>query len=99
MFVRPVVGEDPRLIRVLEGKLARLTQRVPTLRIEHIPVVMRDFVVGVPPVSLRLFRRVSRAVLMYMDVVEAAKAEEAEEARVQRDHGDQGGPSDQGGPA
>ena len=25
MFVRPVVGEEPGLIRVLEGKLARLT--------------------------------------------------------------------------
>ena len=26
MFVRPVVGGDPGLVRVLEGKLARLTQ-------------------------------------------------------------------------
>ena len=26
MFVRPIVGEDQGLIRVLEGKLARLTQ-------------------------------------------------------------------------
>ena len=77
MFVRLVVGEDPRLIRALEGKVARLTQRVPTLRIEHIPAVMQEFVVGVPPVWLRLLRRVSK---------------------VQRDHGDQGGPSDQGGP-
>ena len=99
MFVRPVVGEDPGLIRVLEGKLARLTQRVPTLWIEHIPTAMQEFVVGVPPVWLRLFRRVVRAVLVYIEVVEAAEAEEAEEARVQRDHGDQGGPSDQGGPA
>ena len=99
MFVRPVIGEDPRLLRVLEGKLARLTQRVPTLWIEHIPVVMQEFVAGVPPVWLCLLRRVARAVLVYIDAVEAAEAEETEEARVQRDHGDQGGPSDQGGPA
>ena len=97
MFVHPVIGEDPRLIRALEGKLARLTQRFPTLRIEHILIVMQEFVVGVPSVWLRLFRRVARAVLVYMEDVEATKAEEAEEARVQRDHGDQGGPGDQGG--
>ena len=40
MYVTLVVGEDQGLIRVLEGKLARLTQRVPTLHIEQIPVVM-----------------------------------------------------------
>ena len=40
MYVRPVLGEDQGMIRVLEGKLARLTQRVPTLHIEQIPVVM-----------------------------------------------------------
>ena len=40
MFVRPIIGEDPGLIKVLEGKLSRLTQRVPTLRIEHIPTAM-----------------------------------------------------------
>ena len=99
MFVRPVVSKDPGLIRVLEGKLSRITQRVPTLRIEHIPAVMQEFVVGVPPIWLRLLRRVARAVLVYMDAVEAVEAEEAQEARVQRDRGDQGGPSDQGGPA
>ena len=93
----PVLGEDQGMIRVLEGKLARLTQRVPTLWIEHIPAVMQEFVVGVPPVWLHLLRRVARAILVYIDVVEAAKDEEAEEARVQRDHGDQGGTSDQGG--
>ena len=50
MYVRPILGEDQGLIRVLEGKLARLTQRVPSLRIEHIPADMQEFVVGVPPV-------------------------------------------------
>ena len=99
MFVHPVIGEYPRLIRVLEEKLARLTQRVPTLRIEHILTAIQEFVVGVPSVWLRLFRRVVRAVLVYIEAVEDTEAEEAEEARVQRDHGDQGGPSDQGGPA
>ena len=40
MYMRPVVGEDHGLIRVLEGKLARLTQRVPTLLIEQIPTII-----------------------------------------------------------
>ena len=93
MFVHPVIGEDPGLIRVLEGKLARLTQRVPTLQIEHIPTAMQEFVVGVLSVWLRLFKRVVRAVFVYIEAVEAAEAEEAEESRVQRDHGDQGGPT------
>ena len=82
MFVRPVIGEDPGIIMVLEGKLARLTQRVPTLRIEHIPTAMQEFVVGVPQVWLHLFSRVARAVLVYIEAMEAVKAEEAEEARV-----------------
>ena len=56
MFMHSVVGGDPGLVQVLEGKLARLTQRVPTIRIEHIPTAMQDFVVGVPPIWLRLFR-------------------------------------------
>ena len=81
MYVRPVAREDNGLIRFLEGKLARLTQRVPTLRIEQIPVVMQELVVGIPPVWIRLMRRVARAVLVYIDVAEAAAAEEAEEAQ------------------
>ena len=97
MFMRPVVGGDPGLVRVLEGKLARLTQGVPMIRIEHIPTAMQEFVVGVPPVWLRLFRRVARAVLVYRDAVDAAEAEEAEESKGHRDHGDQGGPSGHGG--
>ena len=40
MYVRPMAGEYHSLIRVLEGKLARITQRVPNLHIEQIPVVM-----------------------------------------------------------
>ena len=82
MFFCLVVGEDPLLIRVLEGKLARLTQRVPTLWIDHISTVMQEFVVGVPPVWLCLLRRVARAVLVYINAVEASEAEEAKEARV-----------------
>ena len=80
MYVHPVAGEDHGLIRVLEGKLAKLTQRVPALRIEHIPIVMQELVVGILPVWIRLMRRVARAVLVYIDVVEAAAAEEAEES-------------------
>ena len=40
MYVRLVLGEDQGLIRVLEGKLSMLTQRVPTLQIEYIPAIM-----------------------------------------------------------
>ena len=64
MYVRPVVGEDHGLIRVLEGKLARLTQRVPTLCIEKIPAVMQELVVGIPPIWIHLMRRVARAMLV-----------------------------------
>ena len=60
MYVRLVVGEDHGLIRVLEGKLARLTQRVPTLRIVHIPAIMQELVFGVPPVWIRLLRWVAQ---------------------------------------
>src|SRR5713101_3560595 len=83
MFVHPVVGEEPGLIRVLEGKLARLTQRVPIIWIEHSPTAMQEFVVGVPPVWIRLFRRVVIEVLVYIEAMEASEAEEVEEARVQ----------------
>ena len=64
MFVYPVLGEDQGLIRILEGKLARLTQRVPTLRIEHIPAIMQEHVVGVALVWIHLLRQVARAVLV-----------------------------------
>ena len=60
---------------------------------------MQEFVVGVPPAWLRLFRRVARAVLVYREAVEATEAEEAEEARKCRHHGDQPGPSGHGGQA
>ena len=56
MFVHPVLGEDLGIIRVLEGNISSLTQRVPTLWIEHIPTVMQEFVVGVPLVWLHLLR-------------------------------------------
>ena len=88
MYVRPVLGEYQGLIRVLEGKLARLTQRVPTLRIEHIPTIMQELVVGVPAIWICLLRWVARAVLVYINAIEAAESEEAEEARVQGDRGD-----------
>ena len=91
MYVHPMVGVDHGLIRVLEGKLARLTQRVPTLRIEQIPTVIQELVVGIPPIWIRLMRRVDRAVLVY---IEPAAAEQDEEAREQDDQDDQ---DDQGG--
>ena len=72
----------------MEGKLARLTHTVHTLWIEHIPSIMQEFFVGVPLVWIHLLRHVARAVLVYIDVVEAAEAKEAEEARVQGERGD-----------
>ena len=39
-FVCPVAGGDLGLIRVLEAKLGRLTERVPTIWIEHLPATM-----------------------------------------------------------
>ena len=68
------------MIRVVEGKLSRLTQQVPTLCIEQIPTIIQELVVGIPPTWIRLMRRVARVVLVYIDFVEAALAEEAEEA-------------------
>ena len=94
MYVHPVAREDHGLIRVLEGKLSRLTQRVPTLCIENIPIIMQELVVGIPPVWILLLRRVARAVLVYIDAVEVATVEEAEEAQEQGDQGDQGGHDD-----
>ena len=76
--------------RVLEGNLAKITQIVPTLRIEHIPSTMQELMVGIPPVWIRLMRWVARAILVYIDVIEAAAAEEAEEAREQGDQDDRG---------
>ena len=99
IYVHLVLGEDQALIRVLEGKLTRLTQRVPTLQIEHIPTIMQEFMVGVPPIWIHLLRWVARVVLVYIDVVEVAEAEKDEEAKVHGDQGDQGGPANQGGPA
>ena len=81
MYVHPVVGEDHGLIRVLEGKLASLTQKVPTSCIEHIPAAMQELVVGIPLIWIHLMRQVARAALVYIDVVEAAIVEEAEEAQ------------------
>ena len=74
MYVKPVAGEDHGLIRVLEGKLAKLTQRMLTLRIEQIPAIMQELVVGIPPIWISLMRRVARAMLIYIEAVEAVAA-------------------------
>ena len=63
----------------MERKLARLTQDVPMLRMEQIPMIMQEHVVGVPPTWLRLLKRVTRVILCYREAVEAAAAEEAED--------------------
>ena len=81
MYVRLVVGEDHGLIRVLEGKLDRLTQILPTLCIEQIPAIMQELVVGIPHIYIHLMRRVAREVPVYIEAFEAVTAaEEAEEA-------------------
>ena len=76
------------MIRVLEGNLARITQRVPTLCIEQIPAIMQELVVGIPPTWMHLMRRVAKAVLFYIEAAEATATKEALEARKQDDQGD-----------
>ena len=50
MYVWPVPGGDQGLLRVLEGKLVRMTIRVTTIWIEQIHVVMQEFVEGITPI-------------------------------------------------
>ena len=69
--------------------MARLTQRGPTIRIEQIPVVMQEFVVRIPPIWICLMRRVSRAVLVYIEAEEATVAEEVNDDDDAGDAGDQ----------
>ena len=76
------------MIKVLEGKLARLTQRVPTLRIEQIPAIMQELVVGITPTWICLMRRVVREMLVYIYVAEATTAEQVEEDREKDDQDD-----------
>ena len=79
MYVRPIPGGDQGLMRVLNGKLGRMTQRVQTIRIDQIPAIMQEFVVGIPPISIHLMRRVSKAVLVYIEAEEAAAVEEVDD--------------------
>ena len=72
------IGSDNAMLHVVEGKLARLTHDVPTLRMERSPMAMHEHVVGVSLSWLRLLQKVSRAVLCYCEAVEAAVADEAE---------------------
>ena len=73
------VGGDDVMLCVVEGKLARITQDVSTLRMERIPMAMQEHVVGVPSTWLHLLRRVNREVLCYRDDVEATTANEGED--------------------
>ena len=73
------VGGDESMLHVVEGKLSKFTHDVPTLRMQRIPMVMQQHVVGVPPSCLRLLRRVTRVVLRYQEAVEAVVVEEAED--------------------
>ena len=75
MYVQPVVGEDQGLMRVLEGKLARLTHRVPTICIEQIPTIMQELVVGIPPIWIPRMRRAARDLLVYLEATEVVTTE------------------------
>ena len=66
-----------------------MTQRVPTIRIEQIPAIMQEFVVGIPLTWIHLMRMVARAVLVYIEAEEAAAAEEAADDDDAGDAGDQ----------
>ena len=59
--------------------MARLTQGIPTIHIEWIPVVMQEFVVGIPPIRIRLLRRVARVILFYRETKEATAANDAKD--------------------
>ena len=48
-----------------------MTQRVLTIQIEQIPIVMQEFVVGIPPIWIRFMRRVSKVILVYIETKEA----------------------------
>ena len=45
-FVWLTQGGDQSILQVLEGKLARIIQGIPTMRIEHITIIMQEFVEG-----------------------------------------------------
>ena len=75
------IDGDDVMLPVVEGKLARITQDVPTLRMERIPIAMQEHVVGVPLSWLRLLRRVTRVLLGYKEAVEVAPAEESNDHR------------------
>ena len=73
------IGGDDVMLRVGEGKLVTLTQYVPTLRMERIPMAMQEHVVRVPLSWLFLLRRVTRAVLCYREFLEAVMIVEVED--------------------
>ena len=77
--MRPTQGGDQSILRVLEGKIARLTQGVPTMRIERIPIVMQEFVVGILTTWICLLRRIAKDVIHYREAEEAAATEEAKD--------------------
>ena len=54
IFIQPTQGGDNSLLCVIKGKLASLTEDIPTLRMDHIPMIMQGYVFGVPSIWLRL---------------------------------------------
>ena len=75
-FFQPIEkGGGEAMLPVVKGELARLTHDIMTLRMERIPIDMKEHVVGVPPSLLHLLRKVSRTVLCYREVVAEASAE------------------------
>ena len=70
---------DKAMLHIVEGKLASLTHDVLTLRMEWIPIVMPEHVMGVPPYWLLLLRKVSMDILCYREAMEIAADDEAKE--------------------
>ena len=74
-----IPGVNESMLKVIEVKLARLTQGHPTLWIEKIIIIMEEFLVEVSSTWIHLLRRVDRVVLHYREATKAATNDEPEE--------------------
>ena len=54
-------------LQIIHTKFVRLTHRVPMVQVEDFPEAMQRQVVGVSWEWVRLFRRISRAMVCYHD--------------------------------
>ena len=66
VFVRPIEARrDDAMLMTLEGKMNRLNNDIPSIRMDMMPIEMQEHVVGVPPAWLRLLRKVFICVIPY----------------------------------